>query len=663
MTAWLDRELTWLDVALDRLVERQRNEGRYQGDDHYRGRFVAPTLAHAALAARRSSAGDDETVVEARRVLDKEIADLVEAGVDLDAVHPLAGIAASFELTPFERLVVLAAAAVDLDSRYAPVFGFLTDDPARRRPTAGLLMELYAGCGPGAAALRSSFAAGGRLTRWGLIELVGDPAGLLADREVRTGEWMVTRLAGLGGIDDVDGALRVAEGRAEPLAPGIHVALTSDELAAVAGLVGGPCYVLDLALHDCDGIDSIRRAARQSRADRIPLVLAGGAQPAAARHRPMDRVVERLVEHLADDLPIVVVTEAPTPPRWVRHRLAPIGATERAARWRVRLAEAGLDASDIDPLADSHALSLTQIDDAVAFAATSGVSAAEGARLASTRMLTSLARRVESSARWDDLILPEAVQAQLADVAAAITNRRRVLDRWGFGRRAGGRGLHVLFSGQSGTGKTLAASVIAGSCGLDLYVVDLAQVVDKYLGETEKQLDRVLGEAVQANAMLFFDEADALFGRRADVKEARDRYANLEVAYLLQRIESHDGVTVLATNLGQHLDSAFARRLHHRVEFPLPDATQRRRLWRRCIPPEAPLADPGDLDRIADRFDLTGGSIRNAALSAAFLAAGEEAMIELRHLALATVRELTKSGRAPTRAELGELQALLPPVR
>jgi len=201
--------------------------------------------------------------------------------------------------------------------------------------------------------------------------------------------------------------------------------------------------------------------------------------------------------------------------------------------------------------------------------------------------------------------------------------------------------------------------VIAGEAGYALYAVDLARVVDKYLGETEKQLDRVFAEASAAGAVLLFDEADALFGQRAEVHDARDRYANVEVAYLLQRLEAHDGVTILATNLPHHLDQAFARRLHHRVEFPMPDRALRERLWRAVMPEQAPLDRDLELGLVAERFELSGGSIRNAAMTAAYLAAHEDRPIALRDTAHAVARELEKTGRPATRAEFGDLYPLL----
>ena len=195
---------------------------------------------------------------------------------------------------------------------------------------------------------------------------------------------------------------------------------------------------------------------------------------------------------------------------------------------------------------------------------------------------------------------------------------------WGFGRKlAQGKGVTALFAGPSGTGKTMAAEVIAGELGLDLYKIDLAGVVSKYIGETEKNLDRIFAAAEDANAILFFDEADALFGKRSEVRDAHDRYANIEIAYLLQKMEEYDGVAILATNLRSNLDEAFVRRLAFTVHFPFPDEADRRRIWRGIWPAATPLAADVDLDFLAAQFKLSGGNIKNIALAAAFLAAAD----------------------------------------
>src|SRR4051812_12994209 len=269
-------------------------------------------------------------------------------------------------------------------------------------------------------------------------------------------------------------------------------------------------------------------------------------------------------------------------------------------------------------------------------------------RLASGH-LDRMAVRIRPARGWPDLVVPEDQQERLEELVSRYRHRGRVHAEWGFASFPS-PGLIALFSGASGTGKTLAAEVVAGQLGLDLYKVDLSAVVSKYIGETEKNLERIFVGASAANLVLFFDEADALFGKRSDVGDAHDRYANIEVAYLLQRLEAHDGVAIMATNLQRNLDPAFLRRIHVAVEFPVPDERARRGIWGISFPPGAPL-DRVDLDFLARQFRITGGAIRNAALTAAYIAAESGRPITMETAILGLKREFQKLGRLRTEVE------------
>lgn len=330
---------------------------------------------------------------------------------------------------------------------------------------------------------------------------------------------------------------------------------------------------------------------------------------------------------------------------------------QRKVLWQFYLEQAGVAQLDVDAvdMAGQFTLSSGQIRDAVA----SGIDHAlrnratltqadlyVGARMHSGARLADLARKITPRYGWEDIILPADQIDILRELVATVRWRSKVLEEWGLGRKlASSAAVTVLFAGPPGTGKTMAAEVIANDLGLDLYKIDLSNMVSKYIGETEKNLERVFSEAQSSNAILFFDEADAIFGKRAGVKDARDRYANIEVSYLLQRMEYYDGVTILATNLRSNIDEAFLRRLQFAVDVPFPDEKDRLRIWETLFPEDIPRAPDLPLDEMAKRFKLAGGNIRNIILGAAFLAAADDGEINTQHLLHATRREFQKMGR------------------
>ncbi|HYV01072.1 MAG TPA: ATP-binding protein, partial [Actinomycetota bacterium] len=266
--------------------------------------------------------------------------------------------------------------------------------------------------------------------------------------------------------------------------------------------------------------------------------------------------------------------------------------------------------------------------------------------------LDDLAQRIQPDATWEDLVLPGPQIQMLRQIAAHVRHRTQVYERWGFARKsARGLGISALFAGPSGTGKTMASEVLANELRLDLYRIDLSQVVSKYIGETEKNLRRVFDAAEEGGSILLFDEADALFGKRSEVKDSHDRYANIEVSYLLQRMESYRGLAILTTNMKSALDTAFLRRLRFVVGFPFPDAAQRAEIWRRVFPSDTPV-DAVDDQRLA-RLNVSGGNIRNIALGAAFMAADEGLPVRMTHLLRAARIEYAKLEKPLTDAEVG----------
>jgi hypothetical protein len=329
-------------------------------------------------------------------------------------------------------------------------------------------------------------------------------------------------------------------------------------------------------------------------------------------------------------------------------------AAKRRACWKALLTDAGVavDRATVEALADRFRLTPTEISRAVTLAVESSAHSDDepdlfaAARALSGVGLSGLARKVTPRRRLHDIVLPPDRLDQLREVCDALRYRSRVYEDWGFDKRFSlGTGLNILFAGPSGTGKTLAAEILAGELGVELYKIDLAAVVSKYIGETEKNLARIFAEAEAASAILFFDEADALFGKRSAVKDSHDRYANIEIGYLLQQMDEFDGTVVLATNLRRNMDDAFVRRMHFTVEFPLPDEPDRLRIWDGIWPATTPLDPELDHAELAHRVELSGGHIRNIAVAAAFLAAADGRAVTMEHLQRATRREYQKLGQ------------------
>lgn len=281
-------------------------------------------------------------------------------------------------------------------------------------------------------------------------------------------------------------------------------------------------------------------------------------------------------------------------------------------------------------------------------------------RVHSNQVLTNFSRKIVPRFTLKDIVLPQRKRFQLEEILSYVRYRHLVLSEWGFEDNLPlGKGLNILFEGESGTGKTMAAEIIAQELNLDLYKIDLSSIVSKYIGETEKNLSHLFKEAETSNAILFFDEADAIFGKRSEIKDAHDRYANIEVNYLLQKMEEHSGITILATNLSQNIDDAFIRRIHFSIEFPFPDEEYRLKIWEKAFPPNAPLTKDIDMRALSKQFSVTGGTIKNIALKAAFRAARESRNISIRHVILALKDEYEKMGKPCLKSDFGKYGVLL----
>jgi DNA polymerase III delta prime subunit len=615
---------------------------------------------------------------------------LTDFDVTLGAERGVAGAEDRFALAcerlgldELERALLAAVALRELSPELGGALGRLAPAAPGGAATPRAAARLLAGSGVSTADVLVALGPHERLRSLGALRLPASPDGIaLADRPLV----LADRLAGilLGAvIDDPERGGRLRRVAPTPLPFGRETALER-----IAGLLAQtPAARPPLAVHGPDAALAIACATGRGLlcvacAQLADAELAQDAVLAAAledRVLVMDRLGElapadrRLLPDRLARVPgaVLCLEGAEELPALEYVPVMAVAVAMPSRQERAAIWSAALGGAEVEPqISAAHRLALERIADGawLAGAEASAAGRAEvsrsdveqGARAASISNLGDLAIQMAPDIGWDDLVLPERPLTLLRSLTAFLRHRDLVLDEWGFGRRSGrAQGLVAMFAGDSGTGKTLAARVLAAELGLELFRIDLATVVSKWLGETEKNLDRVFAAAQGANAVLFFDEADAVFGRRSDVQDSHDRYANLQTAYLLQRMEQHDGPVLLATNMRGNVDDAFLRRMDAVIEFPFPTAEFRLRLWELLLPPEAPRGDDVDLAFLAERFELSGGGIRNAAIAAAVLAASEGVAIGMAQLVRGVAMEYAKHGRLTLAADFERFHGLV----
>ncbi len=655
-----------------------------------------------ALIERRANPADGAAIEE---IPPRPAAE--DANASVSSPFALERLCADFQLSAFERRVLVLAAGVEVDSSFARLCAAAA---GIGRPTFGLALAAFPG------AHWSALSPAGPLRYWRLIEL--DTQESLASSPLRIDERILHFLTGVSYLDDRLRSLVTPVVPSGELPPSQRV--TAEAIAAAwLARQGATLPAVQLEGEDPSGRRSVAAAAC-TLLGLMPYAISAHALPVVpAEFEAFVRLWEReavlspsalILEiggaDLSDPASIDAVTrvvENVRTPLMVagsvsRHPLErallsfPVGkptAVEQCALWREVL---GTDAASlngqVETLTGQFNLSAAKIR-AAGFQALQSVGLGgaaengetgpneitpaanrdstespptspqelgailwEACREQTRPRLEALAQRLRPVANWDNLILPAPQQQTLREIAVQARHRFQVYERWGFaGQGTRGLGISALFHGPSGTGKTLAAEVLAQELRLDLYRIDLSQVVSKYIGETEKNLARLFDAAEEAGAVLFFDEADALFGKRSEVKDSHDRYANIEISYLLQRMEAYRGLAILATNLKSALDRAFLRRLRFVVEFPFPDVAQRAEIWRRIFPAQTPT-EQLDTGRLA-RLNIAGGSIRNIALHAAFLAADSGEPVGMKHIFRAARSEYIKLEKPLTELETG----------
>jgi len=619
-----------------------------------------------------------------------------------------------FGLSPFELLTVVICLAPELDRKYDKLYAYLQDDMTRKKPSVDLVLDLLCRTEPERWQARILFSAQSPLFRAGILQKNDDsqsPSGSSGLSQFLKLDSHI--LSYLLGNNSIDGRLANYVKFLPPLSPqdDVHVDPSIKEqllqfsrqhfskenllrkqmvlhfqgpygvgkrefAQGICGELNCPLLVLDMELLPPDDAcrdEIIELTFREGLLHQAAIFLANAdvafkeGDKGSTLKKKLSQVTGEYgwLTFLAGEKPlpykgvfeeaVFQSVELPVPEVPVRK-----SAWENALKQLCKMP----DASWAHQLASQFRMTPGQIRDAAEFA---GMRHARvnpqqsvalpdlfrACRIQSNQKLNEMALKIEPRYNWDDLVLPENNIVQLKEICCQVKHRYLVFGDWGFGQKMShGKGLSVLFSGPSGTGKTMGAEVIAHELRLDLYKIDLSGVVSKYIGETEKNLSRVFQEAETSNAVLFFDEADALFGKRTEVSDAHDRYANIETSYLLQKMEEYEGVVILATNLRDNMDEAFTRRIRFILEFPFPDEASRSRIWRKHFPKETPVSDQIDYNSLAKKFQISGGNIKNIVLNAAFLAAENGGIIGMEQLLHCTKREFEKMGKLWTEKEL-----------
>jgi SpoVK/Ycf46/Vps4 family AAA+-type ATPase len=639
-----------------------------------RSEGIATMQEFSSSDPEASAISDNLQQLEA--LLQETSANMVGAGraAALDVV------CSEFGLNGFERDVLVLCVAAELDQAFPRLFAYAQDDINLRYATIPLALELFCTSEMIAHVARRCFLPAAPLRRYCLISVPGGESSTQCTWPVRVDDRIVDYVCGNNRLDErVNGLLEAVR----PLEPAVEQQRAVEQLLGVLQDPEQRKQYAGINLFGPPGCGR-RVVARQLCAQLglnlfslIPARMPGSPQERQAVLRLLGR--EAMLSHFAvylrmddldaseaavcaelvDRMPVFFIvasrTRVASRRELLGRRQAALDVRARSDLWKSALSGIGESLNGHAEAVAEHfqfgqEMMVKTVSAAAARARMRGAGKEvavteedvwEACREQSSWELRQLAQVIEPSFTWDDIVLPAEVLAQLRDISSQVAYRAKVYRHWGFGlKMSRGLGISALFSGVSGTGKTMAAEILARHLRLDLYRVDLAGVVSKYIGETEKNLKKIFDAAERSGAILFFDEADALFGKRTEVKDSRDRFANIEVNYLLQRMESFNGLSILATNRKADVDRAFLRRLRFLVDFPFPDTVQRMRIWHKSFPPGAPLAEL-DYDALA-RLEIPGGNIRNIALSAAFLAAERDALISMELLIQAAKREYTK---------------------
>lgn len=708
--AYLESELQRLRLILRRRILYLRRIWKQDPLQNYKGMVISDTQADQLLRGRDGDAEkrfyfEDIEAAELSRLIEERTLEIQQLKNTLTAegTPPAIDILTQkFGLTPFERHVLLLCLASELDSSFERLYAYVQDDLTCKYVTPNLAQTLFleensTGLNSEGVASCSitwhSFQSNSPLRRFRLVTLEAGPQAStpISSCPLRLDERVTDYMRGMNHLDNhITEFTREVPRQPlrqfyENLATGlkrlIEAEIRRGTLPAINIIGPRDAGKTDVAKTLCEEfgfrllkVSIARLPTGPERRDIVRLIERECALLPAALHIPVDnadvsdKTSAALLRDTIEGLHAFLFLDSPEPFHMERDmitvRVSKPDAITQRAMWRQLLDGEPVE-NEIEEIVQQFDFGPNSITRAASDARARALMRSsedkiphsnddlwQACRRQSSWELEDLAQRIVSNYTWDDIVLTDNVARQLREIQAQVAHRSRVYDGWGFGAKLSrGRGISALFAGPSGTGKTMAAEILANDLRLDLYRIDLAGVVSKYIGETEKNLKRVFDAAEASGAILFFDEADALFGKRTEVKDSHDRYANIEINYLLQRMEDYRGLAILATNRKSALDSAFLRRLRFLVDFPFPDFANRHRIWRKVFPSETPTADL-DFNLLA-RLEVSGGNIRNIALNAAFLAASEGLPVGGAHIMRAARREYEKLDKLVQESEFG----------
>lgn len=699
-------ELKRIDLLLHKNLDKRKSESN-PGIDDFLGLRISEDEVNSILQTPVYQKTDESTDhwTEKIETITMEIVAKKNESIQQNKKLLLPALSKTFHLSPFEEDVLLICLAPELDLRYEKLYSYLQNDVTKKRPTVDLVIRLLCSSIRERIKAREFFSNSSTLLSNRLIYFSNeDGSQLLLSRFLRADDKIINFLLG---TNEIDHRIKRHSFLVKPRRTLGELILGDEIIRPIAGLVKKYSNKKPPILYFQGPYGTGKKMAAEAISKELGVSLLVVDSKTLLKSESFETLGITIREALLQDSLLYlegfdslfsdenaakyIIRELGRYPNWIilsgEADLEPGSIPEdrgfisfgfkipsylhRKELWKSLMNGNISNDVDIGALASKFNFSGGLIKDAIttsqniSIAKNKDISKLttedlfEGCRAQSNKKLISFARKIESTNTWEDIFLPDDTKKQLNEVCGYIKYKGIIYAEWGFDKKLSlGKGLNVLFSGPSGTGKTMVAGIIANEVKLDLYKIDLSNVVSKYIGETEKNLGRIFKEAETTNAIIFFDEADALFGKRSEVRDSHDRYANIEINYLLQKMEEYEGIVILASNFSNNIDEAFLRRLHFKIDFPSPDEELREKIWRNIFPRKTPVAENIDYSFLS-MFKITGGNMKNIALSAAFLAAGDSGVIKMEHIIKGTQREFQKMGKLCTKEDFGQYYKIL----